>query len=98
MRGFPKHLNTPQDIENIKDLYPKETTDYLQCLADARLVWRDAGLVDSEEVVIETDILKVVKNETEAGIIERRKLVLVEDPTAQFFKLGLNDWGKNKRT
>ena len=96
MRGFPKHLNTPQDIENVKGLYPKETTDYLQCLADARFVWRDAGLVDSEEVVIETDILKVVENKTEAGVIERRKLVLVEDPTAQFFKLGLNDWGKNK--
>jgi len=96
MRGFPKHLNTPQDIENVKGLYPKETTDYLQRLADARFVWQDAGLVDSEEVVIETDVLKVVKNETEAGIIERRKLVLVEDPTAQFFKLGLSDWGKNK--
>ena len=96
MRGFPKHLNTPQDIENIKGLYPKETTDYLQCLDDARFVWQDAGLVDSEEVVIETDILKVVENESKAGVIERRKLVLAEDPTAQFFKLGLNDWGKNK--
>ena len=52
--------------------------------------------MDSEEVVIKTDILKVVENKTEAGVIERRKLVLAEDPTAQFFKLGLNDRGKNK--
>ena len=52
--------------------------------------------MDSEEVVIETDILKVVENKTEAGVIERHKLVLAENPTTQFFKLGLSDWGKNK--
>jgi hypothetical protein len=40
-------------------------------------------------VVKESSDLKVVETITEAGIIERRKLTLVEDPSAQFFRLGL---------
>ena len=45
--------------------------------------------VGSKEVVVESNTLQVVESKTEAGVIERRKLVKVEDPTAQFFKLGL---------
>jgi hypothetical protein len=45
--------------------------------------------VGDKEVVQETATLKVVETKTEAGVIERRKLALVEDPSAQFFKIGL---------
>lgn len=89
MRGFPKHINTRNDLDNVVVLYPKEAADYQKKLMDNRFVWQDAGLVAKGEVVKETATLKVVENKTEAGIIERRKLELVEDPTAQFFKLGL---------
>ena len=89
MRGFPKHINTSRDLENVAGLYPQETVQYQEKLAAGRFIWRDAGLVGSKEVVVETDTLKVVENKTEAGVIERRKLARVEDPNAQFFKLGL---------
>jgi hypothetical protein len=89
MRGIPKHINTVADLNNFAALYPKEAGDYQQKLQDGRFVWQDAGPVGSKEVIAETDTLKVVENKTEAGVIERRKLVKVEDPTAQFFKLGL---------
>ena len=40
-------------------------------------------------MVTESADLKVVENKTEAGVVERRKLVRVEDPGAHFFKLGV---------
>jgi hypothetical protein len=89
MRGFPNHINTAADLNNVAALYPKEVGDYQQKLHDGRFVWQDAGPVGDKYVVTETDTLKVVENKTGAGVIERRKLVLVEDQTAQFFKLGL---------
>jgi len=89
MRGFSKHINSIADLANVTVLYPKETADYKKRLADGRFVWQDTGLVGSKEVVVETDTLKVIENKTEAGVIERRKLTRVEDPTAQFFRLGL---------
>ena len=89
MRGFPKHINTPADLTHTAALFPAETLAYTKRLEAGRFVWEDAGVVGSKEVVVETDDLKVVENKTEAGVIERRKLVKVEDPNAQFFKLGL---------
>jgi len=89
MRGFPKHINSVADLANVTALYPKEAADCKKKLEAGRFVWQDAGLVGSKEVVVETDTLKVIENKTEAGVIERRKLALVEDPNAQFFKLGL---------
>ena len=89
MRGFPKHLNTKEDIENVAALYPQESAAYQTKLMDNRFIWQDAGLVGSKEVVTETASLKVAETKTETGIIERRKLTLVEDPGAQFYKLGL---------
>lgn len=89
MRGFPKHLNTSWDLENVAGLYPQETVQYQEKLAAGRFVWQDAGLVGSKEVVKETADLQVIEVKTETGIIERRKLARVEDPSAQFFKLGL---------
>ena len=89
MRGFPKHIATKSDVEVCQGLYPKETADYLQRLAAGRFIWQDAGPVGDKEVVKESADLKVVENKTEAGVIELRKQVRVEDPTAYFFKLGL---------
>lgn len=89
MRGFPKHINTKADLVNVSSLYPTEAAAYQKQLMDNRFVWQDGGVVAKDEVVKESATLKVVENKTEAGVIERRKLVLVEDQTAQFFKLGL---------
>ena len=89
MRGFPKHINTKADLDNAQGLYPAETLAYIKRLEAGRFVWQDAGPVGSKEVVTETDALKVVESKTEAGVIERRKMVKVEDPTAKYFELGL---------
>ena len=89
MRGFPKHIATPQDLKNVKDLYPKETADYLQSLAEGRFIWVDAGPVGGKEVVTESADLKTVPMTDDTGKETMRKLERMEDPTAHFFKLGL---------
>ena len=89
MRGFPKHINTAADLNNVAALYPQEAGDFQKKLEAGRFIWQDGGPVGSKEVVTETDTLKVVEAKTEAGAIERRKMALVEDQNAQFFKLGL---------
>jgi len=89
MRGFPKHINTKADLDNAAALFPAETLAYQKRLESGRFMWQDAGPVGDKEVVKETASLKVVENQTAAGVIERRKLALVEDPGAQFFKMGL---------
>jgi hypothetical protein len=68
MRGFPKHIATAQDLKNVQDMFPKETTAYLQRLAEGRFIWQDAGVVGDKEIVQETDDLKVVESKTEAGV------------------------------
>lgn len=89
MRGFPKHIATKADLAAVQALFPAEAEAHIKKLEAVRFIWQDAGPVGSKEVVAETDDLKVVENKTEAGVIERRKLVKVEDLNAQFFKLGL---------
>lgn len=93
MRGFPKHINSKADLENVAGIFPAETATYQKQLEAGRFTWQDAGPVGSKEVVEETESLKMVENKTEAGVVERRKLILVEDQTAQFFKLGLKVGG-----
>ena len=97
MRGFPKHLNTKQDVENVKDLFPQETAEYLRKLAEGRYIWVDAGLVADQEVVKESADLRVIPVIDEAGkpVLDSkgnpttRKLERVEDPNAHLFKLEL---------
>jgi hypothetical protein len=89
MRGFPKHIATKEDLECVEQLFPKEATAYKKRLMENRFVWQDAGIVAKGEVVTPTDTLKVVTTQTETGITEQRKQVLVEDTSAQFFRLGL---------
>ncbi len=89
MRGFPKHVATKADLAALQTMFPAESEALVKRLEAGRFVWEDAGLVGSKEVITETDDLKVIENKTETGVIECRKLVRVEDPNAQFFKLGL---------
>lgn len=89
MRGFPKYINSKADLVNVSILYPKETADYKKKLEEGRFIWQDGGVVGDKEVVTETESLKVIENKTEAGVIERRKLVRVEDLKSKFFELGL---------
>ena len=45
MRGFPRTISTKNDIQNLLQLYPDETREYLQKLLDTRFVWRSTGAI-----------------------------------------------------
>lgn len=63
MIGFPKHINSKQDVYNLLPEYPVETRAYLSALLGEVVVWRrsgtplaDAGITDAThrvDVVIE---------------------------------------------
>jgi len=39
MRGFPKFLNSKQDVMNALELFPEQTKAYIQSLLDTRKLW-----------------------------------------------------------
>ena len=45
MRGFPKYINTKADLDNLINLYPQETKDYVQTLIDTKDNWFPIELI-----------------------------------------------------
>ena len=89
MKGFPRTINTKQDVLNLIEEYPVQTKSFLQSLVDTKMAWvptgkladGDAGTTDSthkvDEVTDENDV-----------VIERTQCELVEDTNGPIFRLG----------
>lgn len=88
MNGFPKYLNSRQDVDNLKDLYPQETAAYLQKLLDGRFSWTVIGELPMGDEGLTDDTHKVVESE-QGGQVVRFQMELQEDPGAHLFRLGL---------
>ena len=52
MKGFPKNINTKQDILNLLPDFPTETTEYLRKLLDERKHWQDGNYVENPNAVL----------------------------------------------
>lgn len=94
MRGFPKYTDiaTKYDVNNLKDIFPKETKAFLKSLRDDRFIWEDRGPV-TEDKGITDDTHKVVlvsmPNESpEDDTKELHQLELIEDTNARIFRMG----------
>jgi hypothetical protein len=93
MRGFPKHIHTKEDLEVLATM-PEFAAEYkaaLQSLLDSRFVWEKKADVAAKDVskIVETADLRLVTSEVD-GKPAYFTMQRVEDPTAKFFKLGLN--------
>lgn len=88
MIGFPKQLNTQNDIENLKERYPKELQAYLQQLLEGRFFWATKGDLSKGEEGIIDDTHKVISIEA-GGQEVLQQLELWEDPEAKLFRLGM---------
>ena len=89
MKGFPRTINTKQDVLNLIDNYPEKTKSFLQKLVDSKMEWiptgtladGDAGTTDSthkvDELTDENDV-----------VTERTQYELVEDSNGPIFRLG----------
>ena len=89
MKGFPRTINTKQDVLNLIEEYPEQTKSFLQGLVNTKMAWiptgklteGDAGTTDStHEVHKETDENDVVTSRTQCE--------LVEDTNGPIFRMG----------
>jgi len=91
MRGFPKHINTKEDVEFLLDKYPKKTKTFLkwklaevkQWLVVEKLKDDDNGKTDEQHKIVE------VKDEKSGEVTERYQYKYKDDPNCQLFKLDL---------
>ena len=89
MKGFPRTINTKQDVLNLIEEYPEQTKSFLQSLVDSKMAWHptgtladgDAGTTDSthkvDEIIDENDV-----------VTERNQCELVEDTGGPIFRMG----------
>ena len=89
MRGFPKHLNTNEDVQACLRLYPEETKRHLAALYQNRFVVKELKVLSDKETGLVDDLHEVVLRETADGVVEKVQLQKVEDPSALIFQLGL---------
>lgn len=90
MRGFPKTIGTKADLDNLRSMpkYQKLAEDKLKEIAASRFVWqKDKVLVDAKDGKT-SDTLKVIVSQDADGKPEIIQMKLVEDATAQYFRLG----------
>ena len=83
MRGFPRTISTKNDIQNLLQLYPDETREYLQKLLDTRFVWRSTGAITEGTAGVQDATHRVMR--TESGL---EQFELVEDANAKIFRIG----------
>lgn len=85
MRGFPETISTKTDVQNLFQLYPDETREYLQKLLDTRFVWRSTGAIAEGAAGIQNAVRRVMR--TESGL---EQFELVEDENAKIFRMGFS--------
>jgi len=95
MNGFPKTINTKQDITNLMADYPEQTKAYLQNILDNKDQWLmtskledgDAGITDAthkvEEVTDQDDV-----------VTESYQYELMEDTNGELYRLGYANAGE----
>ena len=88
MKDFPKHINSKEDILNLKAEYPIETKKFLEGLIEASNDWIVVKELEDGEVGIEDNIHKVVENKTDDVVTSRYQFEYKEDSNAYLFKLG----------
>lgn len=88
MKGFPKFINSKQDVLNLLPDYPAETKSFLQGLLDSKDNWFYVADV-AENEGINNDTHKVVENKsTNSEEVTYAQYELKEDENAYIFKLG----------
>ena len=83
MVGFPRTVETKIDIQNLLQLYPGETREYLQKLLDTRFIWQSTGKIAEGMAGVQNTTRRIMR--TESGL---EQFELVEDENAKIFRLG----------
>jgi hypothetical protein len=92
MMGFPKFVNTMQDLIHLKEEFPRETKAYLQDVLDYKDQWLVVGELKEGEagLVDETHKVEESKNQETGEVISRYQFEFKEDPNGALYRLGFN--------
>ena len=86
MRGFPKHINTKQDVEVLLNMYPEETKAFLQKCIEESENWINPVRLNENDMGIEdaTHCVRIDENG------ERYQLTWGFDPGCKLARLGIS--------
>lgn len=93
MRGFPKRINTKQDVLNLLLDYPDETKDFLRAIIDQKelFYWKPTGEVESgSDGVTDSTHKVVIEEDQQSGSVKYTQMELVENPFATVYRLGFS--------
>ncbi len=71
MNGYPKHINSKEDLSNLKSDYPIETKRFLEGLVESSSDWLVQSELKDNEAGIEDSTHKVVENKTDDVVTSR---------------------------
>lgn len=91
MKGFPKHINTKQDVLNLLSMseYAAQAKINLKQLVDNRFAWFVGKTLATGEIGKEDATNKIIIEEQDGKQV-RKQMELKEDPVAQLFQIGLS--------
>lgn len=89
MKGFPKTIQTKQDVMNLLGDYPERTKTFLQSILDGRFSWVTTGTLDTAEQGIEDETHRVLElNDEEAQSATILQQEWQVRPNAKLFRMG----------
>lgn len=90
MRGFPKYINSKDDVLNLVQEFPTELKTFLQDLYNHKDQWLIVSKLEESDVGVENETNKIVEvKDTETNEVkERYQYELKEDVNGTIFRLG----------
>ena len=89
MKGFPRTINTKQDVLNLIEEYPVQTKSFLQSLVDTKMAWVPTGILADDAAGTTNSTHKIDVSTNENGVVtSRTQSELVEDTNGPIFRLG----------
>ncbi len=90
MLNFPRHINTMDDVNHLKGLFPIKLADYLEDLYNFKDTWFMISKLADGESGLTDDTHKIVENVDQGtgDVTERYQYELMEDPNGPIFRLG----------
>ena len=89
MKGFPRTINTKQDVLNLIEEYPEQTKSFLQSLIDTKMAWVPTGILADDAAGTTNSTHKVDEVTDENDVVtSRTQYELVEATNGPIFRLG----------
>ena len=89
MYGYPKHINSKEDVFNILREFPSDPRNitFLRSLISDRFEWFNLGEITSAGITDETHKVVIDKDMITGGE-KKYQYQLLENPAAKIFRLG----------